>query len=237
MPQNSQLEGFAFRDSFFRQHPCAESVIELFDYLPSVYFYAKDTGHRYISANQATLQDVFGLDDLSKLLGQTDANFQPPALAEAYHAEDLRVLESGETIPRQLWLVPHVRGTPGWYVSTKTPLRDPGGVVIGLAGVMYRVETPEEQEEAFRELLPVIRHMDQNFCGDISMEDMAVMANLSATHFNARFREILRMTPSRYLLSRRIEQSRRLLTKDHDRHCELREINPLRDGLRADSSN
>jgi AraC-like DNA-binding protein len=123
------------------------------------------------------------------------------------------VFDGGQTIPAQVWLVPHVRGTPRWYVSTKTPLRDPGGTVIGLAGVMYQIETPEEQERAFCELLPVIRHIDNSYDSDISMKQMAAMAGLSTTHFNARFREIFGMTPTRYVLSRRIEHSRRLLTE------------------------
>ena len=211
--KHNQHHGEAFREAFFRQHPGAETVMELFDFLPSAYFYAKDTEHRYIGVNRATLHEVFGMKDPAELYGETDAKFQPPALAEAYHAEDLRVLQGGETIPGQVWLVPHVRGTPRWYVSTKTPLRDPQGKVIGLAGVMYRIETPNEQAKAFRELLPVIRHIDANFQDEISMKEMAEMANLSTTHFNAKFREILRTTPSRYVLSRRIEYSRRLLTE------------------------
>jgi len=212
MVESSQLSGIKFRETFFDRHPGAETVFELFEYLPSAYFYAKDAEHRYIGVNRATLQEVFGLSDSGDLFGKTDASFQPPALVEAYHAEDRRVFDGGQIIPAQVWLVPHVRGTPRWYVSTKTPLRDPDGTVIGLAGVMYRIETPEEQEQAFRELLPVIRHIDQSYDGDISMKQMAAMAGLSTTHFNARFREILGMTPSRYVLSRRIEHSRRLLT-------------------------
>ena len=204
--------GKAFRDAFFRQHPGAESVIGLFEYLPAVFFYAKDSAHRYIGVNNATLHEVFGLTSQEDLLGRTDADFQPPALAEAYHSEDRRVMDGGQAIPNQVWLVPHVRGTPRWYVSTKTPLRDPRNNVIGIAGVMYPIETPEEQASSFRELLPVIRYIDQHYTEVISMKDMAVMANLSATHFNARFREILRMSPSQYVLARRIQHAQNRLT-------------------------
>ncbi|MEM7385754.1 MAG: AraC family transcriptional regulator [Verrucomicrobiota bacterium] len=205
--------GRDFSNAFFRQHPGAESVIELFEFLPSVLFYAKDCDHRYIGVNGATLTRVFGLDDIEQLLGRTDLEFQPPLLAEAYHAEDRRVLEECETIPNQLWLVPHVNGTPQWYVSTKTPLRDPDGTIIGLAGAMYAVETPAKQKEIFRELLPVIRHIEKHFTKPISMEAMAELAGLSKSHFNARFREVLRMPPSQFLLARRVEYARRLLTQ------------------------
>jgi AraC-like DNA-binding protein len=215
MPTNEQPSGYGrrSREAFFLRNPGAESVIGLFEYLPAIFFYAKDSSHRYIGVNPPTLTEVFGLADADDLLGRTDADFQPPALAEAYHAEDRRVMNGGRTIANQVWLVPHVRGTPHWYVSTKTPLRDPAGEVIGLAGVMYPIETPEAQASSFGELLPVVNHIDRNYAQDVSMKEMAEMAGLSTTHFNARFQEILRMSPTEYMLSRRIQHARRLLTE------------------------
>jgi AraC-like DNA-binding protein len=215
MPTNEQPSGYGtrLREAFFLRNPGAESVIGLFEYLPAIFFYAKDSSHRYIGVNPPTLTEVFGLADADDLLGRTDADFQPPALAEAYHAEDRRVMNGGRTIANQVWLVPHVRGTPHWYVSTKTPLRDPAGEVIGLAGVMYPIETPEAQASSFGELLPVVNHIDRNYAQDVSMKEMAEMAGLSTTHFNARFQEILRMSPTEYMLSRRIQHARRLLTE------------------------
>lgn len=221
MPAKPDQLGEPFRKAFFRRNPNAESVVELFRFLPSVLFYAKDASHRYIDVNQSTLSEVFGLERVDDLLGRTDADFQPPALAQAYHAEDRRVLDGGDTIPNQVWLVPHVRGTPRWYVSTKTPLKDPSGQVIGLAGVMYAIATPEAQASSFGELLPVINHIDAHYTEELSMKEMAAMASLSATHFNARFREVLRMSPTEYQLSRRIEHARRLLTETNDSLVEV----------------
>lgn len=191
----------------------AESMFALFDFVPAVHFYAKDSEHRYVGINWATLNDVFGLEDKSELLGRTDSEFQPPALAQAYHAEDRRVMESGQPIPNQVWLVPHVRGTPRWYVSTKTPLVAPDDKVIGISGVMYPIETPEAQASYFHELSPVVAHIDAHYTETISMNEMARMADLSTTHFNQRFRSILRMSPTEYLLSRRIQHAQQLLSE------------------------
>lgn len=216
MPALSPSDAAEFVERFHQQGPAARDLIELFQFLPSVYFYAKDRQHRYISVNKPVLQEVFGLESPTELLGRTDADFQPPALAEAYHAEDRRVMDGGKTIANQAWLVPHIRGTPRWYRSTKTPLRDPHSQVIGVAGVMYPITTPEEQANSFRELSPVIQHIDANYTEPISMAAMAQQAGLSATHFNQRFRELLRMSPTQYLLSRRVERARRLLTESDD---------------------
>jgi transcriptional regulator GlxA family with amidase domain len=98
-----------------------------------------------------------------------------------------------------------------WYVSTKAPLRDPAGEVIGLAGVMYPISTPEEQAAMFREIYPVIRHFEENFRGDVDMKAMAKLAGLSSTQFNKRFRDLLRIPPTEYLLRLRIQEAQRLL--------------------------
>lgn len=185
----------------------------MYEYLPDVLFYAKDVRHRYVAVNQQTLTDVFGLDSQEQLVGRTDLDFQPPALAEAYHAEDRRVMEAGRVISNQVWLVPHVRGTPQWYVSTKTPLFDPAGDAIGIAGAMYPVATRDDQVIFFQELSAVIQFIDSHYTESISMADMAAMSGLSATHFNSRFRAILRLSPTDYVLSRRIEHAQRLLTQ------------------------
>lgn len=205
-----------FANDFDRRFPQARGVMDLFAYLPSVYFYAKDHAHRYVGVNPPVLRDVFGLRDASELLGRTDAEFQPPTLAEAYHDEDRRVMNGGHTIANEVWLVPHVRGTPRWYKSTKTPLRNDHGRVIGLAGVMYPITTPEDQSLSFQELSPVMRYLDQHFTQAISMQAMADLVGLSTTHFNQRFRELLRMSPTQYVLARRIEYVRQLLVEtDH----------------------
>ena len=210
-----------FTRAFYAMHPQARDWVELFRYLPHVYFYAKDAQHRYFNVNRPVLVDVFGLEQPDELLGKTDADFQPPTLAEAYHREDRRVMDGKKTIANQIWLVPHIRGTPRWYKSTKTPLRDESGNVIGLAGVMYPITTPEEQQLSFQELSPVIEYIESHYTQTIVIAELAEKIGLSATHFNQRFRELLRMSPSQFILSRRIEHSRRMLEESSDSIAEI----------------
>lgn len=190
--------------------------MELFEHLPLVLFYAKDVRQRYFAVNPRTLTDVFGLSDVEELYGRTDSDFQPPALADAYHAEDHRVMDLKRSIPNQVWLVPHVRGTPQWYVSTKTPLFSATGEVIGIAGAMYPIATPSEEASFFRELTPAIRFIDENYANTFSMKDVAEMSGLSTSQFNYRFRAVLRMSPTEYVLSRRIQDAREQLTRTSD---------------------
>lgn len=186
------------------------------EFLPSVYFYAKDDQHRYIGVNRAVLTEIFGLEREEEALGRTDRDLQPPALAEAYLGEDRRVMEGGETIPNQVWFVPGVSGNPRWFVSSKTPLRDPAGKVLGVAGVMYPIATPEAQAAHFGEIQPAIAHMEAHFREAISMAAMARLTGLSSTHFNQRFRELFRFPPTEFLLRLRIQYARRRLTETEE---------------------
>lgn len=199
-----------FQRGFFRRHPEAENVMTLFDALPNVAFYAKDTESRFVRVNKL-LVEMHGLKDEAQMLGQSDRAFHPPALAEAYIAEDRRVMASRKPVPGQTWLVIHGGRLPHWYVSTKVRLLDVRGKVIGVAGAMYGIEQPAEQERYFRELFPVIRHIEQNYGESISMAAMAQLAQLSSTHFNRRFQQLLRMSPTSYLRTVRVQAARRLL--------------------------
>lgn len=208
--------GRAFSEAFFDHHPGLRPLISLFKHLPLVLFYAKDDQQRYVAVNERNLNDVFGLSDVEELYGRTDSEFQPPALADAYHAEDRRVMDLRKTIPNQVWLVPHVRGTPQWYVSTKTPLFSATNDVIGIAGAMYPIATPDEEASFFSELTPAIRFIDENYTTAFSMKDVAAMSGLSTSQFNHRFRTVLRMSPTEYTLSRRIQKAREQLTRTSD---------------------
>jgi PAS domain S-box-containing protein len=208
-------ETTAFQEEFFERNPNAASVMGLFEFLPEAHFYAKDLRSRFVKVNTAFLER-HGVKREEEVLGKSDRDFHPPALAEAYIAEDRRVMEGQQAIPNQVWLVPHRRGTPGWYVSSKTPLFGLGGEVMGIAGVMYPIARPQEQEVYFRELAPVMRYIEGHYTEQISMEAMMKLAGLSATHFNRRFRALLRMSPTEFLRSLRVQEAQRLLTVTQD---------------------
>lgn len=210
-----------FDEEFYADNPHAREVMALFEYLPTVYFYAKDREHRYVCVNRPVLTEIFGMRHMADLLGRTDLDIQAPALAEAYHAEDRKVMEGGVVVPNQVWLVVHSQGHPQWYVSTKTPLRNLQGEVMGLAGVMYPISTPEEKAAQFQEIYPVIRYLEENFREEVSMESMAELSGLSSTQFNKRFRDLLRLSPTEYLLRLRVQEAQRLLVETTDEIASL----------------
>ena len=200
----------SFQAAFFERNPLAASVIALFDSLPQTYFYAKDTHSRFVKVNQLFLEN-HGLSDETEALGKTDHDFHPPLMAEAYISEDRRVMAGRKPVPGQVWFVLHRRSVPRWYISTKAPLFDSSGEVIGIVGAMYRIEHKEELTRHLQELLPVARYIERHYAEPISMSEMAELAGLSSTHFNRRFRQLLRVSPTQYLRSVRIQAAQGLL--------------------------
>lgn len=187
-------------------------LMTLFDCLPGVIFYAKDRESRYLAANRTMLL-AKNLRFPEELIGRSDRDFHPAALADAYIAEDREVMLTGRPVLNRPWFVIDRSGRPGWFNSSKVPLRDPSGAVIGVAGVRYPVETSEDRERHFRDLAPVVRHLEEHYSDVVPMADMARLAGLSPTHFNRRFRQIFGMAPTRFLHALRIEKARQLLVE------------------------
>lgn len=210
----------AFQREIITRQPAAASLIALYDTLPGVAFYAKDTRSRFVRANALAL-NTLGRRIEAEVLGLTDHDFHPPALAAAYIAEDQRVMATRRGITGQVWLVYHQQRQPVWYVSSKVPLMNERGKVIGLAGAMYPIEQPEEADRHFRELTPVIRHIETHYAEPVSMAGMARLAGISATHFNRRFQQLLRTSPTSYLLTVRVQAARRALSETRRTMAEI----------------
>lgn len=78
MPAPSRAR--AFQKAFFARNPNARSVMGLFGYLPSTYFYAKDRDSRFIMVNTEMLI-IYDLKTGEEMPGRTDHDFHFPALA------------------------------------------------------------------------------------------------------------------------------------------------------------
>ena len=94
--------------------------------------YAKDRNGRLIIGNRG-VAELLGVPH-EAFIGRTDAELLADrAQAELVMATDRRVMESGiaEQVEEEIQLAD---GSPAWWLSTKAPLRDADGKVIGLIG-------------------------------------------------------------------------------------------------------
>lgn len=109
--------------------------------------YAKDVDGRFVMANPA-LQKVTHTTE--NMLGHTDHDLFDPTVADDYRRNDIRIMATGQ---RQVFteLVLDEDGSPRSYQSTKFPVYDDAGDIIGVAGVSADVTELEAARAAHEE--------------------------------------------------------------------------------------
>lgn len=99
------------------------------------YIYVKDMQGRKIISNTADWRNGSGGSAMEDVLGKTDFDTYPPELAAQFWADDRSVLESGISIISREEPGRDGQGNSIWVSTTKVPLRDANGQIIGLVGV------------------------------------------------------------------------------------------------------
>ena len=91
---------------------------------------AKDAASRFVAANPATAR-LMGAGAAEDLIGKSDLDFYPAAMAEAFRAEELQVLANAVIGPLD-HEVEFPDGSRRWLTSLKTPLLDGSGELRGI---------------------------------------------------------------------------------------------------------
>ena len=120
----------------------------LMDYMPD-HIYFKDTESRFIR-NSKSQANMLGLNDPTQIVGKTDFDFFPHA-TQAY-AEEQEVMRSGQPLvdfeEQVVW--PDSRET--WVSTTKVPLRNPEGQIIGIFGISRDITERKRVEQSIQQL-------------------------------------------------------------------------------------
>ncbi len=201
--------------NFCQQLADDSQLASLFDFLPDIYFFAKDLDGRFVLANQAVV-GAMGLTYTSEMLGRTDYDFFPSGLADKYRAEDAEVVQSGKALLDQVWLVPNQNNELRWYLSSKRALFDKQGNIIGIAGVMRDFDTAGAVLEPYETLGKVITYIQANYSRKIEIATLAKIAHLSVSQLERRFKKLFKITPLKYIHQVRLHIATRLLSSTRD---------------------
>lgn len=199
-----------WQDQFFKQLARPRTLLDLFDVIPGVYMYIKDVDSRFVRANRVVC-DVVGARHPDDLIGHTDFDFFPPAIAAQYVAEDQRVITSGEALSDQVWMVPGKNGVPRLYLCSKIPLHNRKEKVVGIAGLKRPYEYSADDSAGYSRLVNVITFVTENYAREIEVADMAEHVYLSVSQLQREFSKHFGITPNRYLREVRIGVVRHLL--------------------------
>ncbi|NBO93258.1 MAG: response regulator [Planctomycetia bacterium] len=120
----------------------------LLDHLPD-FIFVKDRCGRFLVANAATVRSL-GATSLEEVRGKTDRDFLPSDRAEAFMADDQRVMNEGITVRDHEELHIDANGRAIWLSTTKVPLRSSDGDVIGIVGICHDITERRMMEAELR---------------------------------------------------------------------------------------
>jgi PAS domain S-box-containing protein len=123
--ERKQLEGTLRQERIFLR--------TLIDHIPDS-VYVKDMACRKVVANLAEVR-ILGLQSEAEVLGKDDFAVHPKELAETFFADDQVVLQTGQSVVNREEYVLGKHGQKSWILTTKIPLRDENGQIVGLIGL------------------------------------------------------------------------------------------------------
>lgn len=182
----------------------------LFDQLPDIVYFVKDRLGRYVSVNRTLVQRC-GLRDKSQLIGRTAQELLGASLGETFTVQDRRVIRSGKPLLRQLELHVYPSRDVGWCLTTKLPLRNRRGTVIGLVGVSQDLRLPDASTSEYRPVAAAVAYAEAHLGDPPSVGDLAAVARLSRYQLDRRMTQVFGLTTGQWLLRLRIDFAQRQL--------------------------
>src|SRR5580658_6700569 len=135
------------------EHNLLRTVIDI---IPDNVF-VRDRASRHLINNRALL-DLLRAETLEDTIGKTDFDFYPPELARKFMDANEQVMAAGMTIANIEELIPGPLGEPSWWSTTKVPLRDQKGEVLGLVGIGRNIS---ERRQVMQKITEQAAMLDQ----------------------------------------------------------------------------
>jgi len=129
----------------------------LIDNIPDS-IYSKDLACRKTLANLTEVR-YMGARSEAEVLGKNDFDIYPKELAENFFADDRSVLQSGKPVLNREEFILDENGQKRWLLSSKLPLRDKNGKIIGLAGIGRDITGIKQAQVALQESEELYRNL------------------------------------------------------------------------------
>jgi two-component system, sensor histidine kinase and response regulator len=162
--KNKQLRKEAQRrrtmeDTLVRERNLLRALI---DSIPD-HFYIKDANSRFILCNQRLARQA-GLESPDQMIGKTDHDFMRPELADKYLAQEKEILRTGIPLINEEQIGRDSQANDIWVLSSKIPLYDRRGNIIGLIGSnrdITQIKLAEQELAAYQEKIVQAERISQ----------------------------------------------------------------------------
>ncbi len=188
-------------------------VIEtLFDQMADTVFFTKDLTGRYASVN-LTLVERCQKTSRSDIVGRRPTDVFDPELGRTYEAQDENILRSGRVLTNKLELHLYGPNRTGWCLTTKIPLRDRSGGIVGLVGVSRDLALPDFTNHDLAGISAAIDYAEDHLGDPPTVTRLAEVAGMSTYQLDRRIRRVYGLTTGQWLLRARLDHACLLLVE------------------------
>ena len=141
---------------------------DLLDYTPN-HVYFKDIHSHFIRISKSQA-GTFGLSDPSEAIGKSDFDFFTKEHAEQAYRDEQEIMQTGETLTKEekeTW----PDRPDNWVETTKMPLRDKKGKVIGTFGISKNITVQKHMEKELGEEQNLVHALMDNLPDAIYFKD------------------------------------------------------------------
>ena len=182
----------------------------LFDRSPDVAFFVKDSAGRYVSVNNSLLER-HGLRSKSQVIGKCPRDICPGDFGRIPTEQDEKVLHTGRPLIDHLELQWHRPHDPVWCLTTKLPILDSGGAVVGLIGFSRDIRAPVESHEIPKDFANALEEFEQTLSPEVTPAWLARRSKLSSQRLARLTKRLFGLTPSQFITQSRIAAASRML--------------------------
>jgi PAS domain S-box-containing protein len=147
--------------------------------------YVKDNKHRFILGNETIVRHE-GLQCEKELIGKTDFDLYPEEIANDFYAEEQKIIQRCRRLINYERSYFDKQNNERWTLTTKVPLQDEKGNVIGIVGINRDITERKEADKAIRESENKYREL----ANSITDVFFAMDTDLKYTYWNKASEEI-----------------------------------------------
>ncbi len=107
--------------------------------------YVKDRKSHFLLANQGTAE-IMGAASDSELLGRSDFDYYDSEVAAGFYQDEQRIMATGEPLVSQDEHIEERNGRTRYILTTKVPLCDAEGEIVGIIGIGRDITAIKETE-------------------------------------------------------------------------------------------
>lgn len=211
--EEAAAEAARLRARFMKRMGVESGFYRLFDHMPDVSFFAKDSAFRFMCASRRFLER-FGRAREEELVGLTDFDLFPARLAENFRRDDEEVMRTGRPKLNIVELFFTEQGLPDWFITNKLPIKDDQGMVIGVMGTVQSYEGRKRVLQPYLQLDRAVVYIRENFRRGVTVTELAEIVHLSPRQLHRKFVETFGASPQAFIMKLRIQAACEALQKE-----------------------